>query len=140
MPYDLSRFLKAQETDYTRALAEIRKGRKASHWMWYIFPQIKGLGHSGTAQFYGLAGLGEAAEYLAHPVLGPRLVEITEAAVQHSGKTPLQIFGYPDNLKFHSCMTLFAQAPCASPVFRKALDLFFEGKEDAGTLRLLAYR
>ncbi len=137
MKHDLSRFLKAQEDDYDRALSEIRAGRKCSHWMWYIFPQLKGLGHSGTAQFYGISGKAEAEAYLAHPVLGPRLVQITEAALQHTGKTPLQILGHPDNLKFHSCMTLFAQLPEAPSAFRNALDAFFSGGEDAATLRLL---
>ncbi len=121
MKYDLSRFLKAQETDYARALVEIQNGRKQSHWMWFIFPQLKGLGHSSTSQFYGIEGPGEAAAYLAHPVLGKRLVEITRAALQHREKTPLQIFGHPDNLKFHSCMALFASVPNAPDVFREGI-------------------
>lgn len=137
MKHDLARFLKAQETDYAQALIEIQHGHKRSHWMWYVFPQLKGLGHSGTARFYGLSGKSEAGAYLTHPVLGPRLIQITEAALAHADKTPLQIFGHPDNMKFHSCMTLFAQLPDAPPVFRNALDTFFSGKEDAGTLRLL---
>lgn len=138
MKYDLSRFVKAQESDYDRALAEIRKGRKTSHWMWYFFPQLKGLGHSSTAQFYGLAGLGEAHDFLNHPVLGPRLVEITAAALGHPDKTPLQIFGHPDNLKFHSSITLFARIAGAPGVFQEALNVFFNGQPDEATLRLLA--
>ena len=131
MTYDLGRFLEAQQHDYDRALTEMQRGRKTSHWMWYIFPQRQGLGHSANAQYYGLAGPGEAAAYLAHPVLGRRLMAITEVVLQHPEKTALEIFGHPDNLKFHSCMSLFAQLPEAPEVFQKALAVFFDGRTDA---------
>ncbi|RYD52639.1 MAG: DUF1810 domain-containing protein [Sphingobacteriales bacterium] len=137
MTYNLDRFVTAQQSSYAQALAEIEAGRKRTHWMWFVFPQLKGLGYSSTAQFYGLSGIAEAEAYLAHPVLGPRLVQIATAALQHPEKTPLELFGSPDNLKFQSCMTLFACLPQTDPLFRKALETFFSGTEDAGTLRLL---
>lgn len=137
MTYDLDRFITAQKTSYVQALAEVEAGRKRSHWMWYVFPQLQGLGYSSTAQLYGLSGIEEAEAYLAHPVLGSRLIRITTAALQHPDKTPLALFGSPDHLKFHSCMTLFARLPQTHPVFREALNTFFAGAEDAGTLRLL---
>jgi uncharacterized protein (DUF1810 family) len=137
MTYDLDRFVTAQKSSYAQALAEMEGGHKRSHWMWFVFPQLKGLGSSSTAQLYGLSGIAEAKAYLHHPVLGPRLIQIAAAALQHSDKTPLELFGSPDNLKFQSCMTLFARLPQTDPVFRKALEAFFSGTEDAGTLRLL---
>lgn len=138
MKFDLSRFVEAQASDYPNALREIQKGRKRSHWMWYIFPQLKGLGHSSTAQYYGLSGLEEARQYLEHPLLGPRLLEITSAVLRHPDENPLQIFGHPDTLKFHSSITLFAQVAGAPGLFKEALDVFFKSTPDEATLQLLA--
>jgi uncharacterized protein (DUF1810 family) len=136
-PYDLSRFLQAQEGDYDRALAEIRAGNKRTHWMWYIFPQLDGLGFSPTARHYAIKSLAEARAYLEHPVLGPRLRECAEAAVGVEGRSASAIFGSPDDLKLRSCATLFA---CVSPpgsVFERLLDRFYGGGRDDKTLRLL---
>ena len=121
MAADLSRFLKAQERDYAQALREIQSGRKRSHWMWYIFPQIQGLGFSSTAQFYAIENLQEAKDYLAHPVLGARLKEISSALLQLDGLTASEIFGYPDDLKLRSSMTLFALAEHLEEGMRPAL-------------------
>jgi uncharacterized protein (DUF1810 family) len=136
-PYDLQRFVTAQEPVIDRVRAELRRGRKASHWMWFVFPQVAGLGSSPTAQHYALSGLDEARAYLAHPVLGPRLVECAElaAAVEHGGAA--QVFGYPDDLKLRSSMTLFARAAPENPVFAAVLDRYFDGEPDARTLDLL---
>ena len=117
MASDLSRFLKAQEGDYERALGEIRSGRKRSHWMWYIFPQIQGLGFSSTAQYYAIRDLQEAKDYLAHPVLGTRLKEISSALLDLEGLSASEIFGYPDDLKLRSSMTLFRMADLDCPIF-----------------------
>jgi len=135
---DLSRFLDAQATDYAPALAELRAGRKRSHWMWYIFPQIQGLGFSSISQRYAVADAAEAAAYLAHPVLGARLVEIAQALLGLASRNATAVMGSPDDLKLRSSMTLFAQVPGASPVFQQVLDKFFGGQPDAQTLRLLA--
>lgn len=136
---DLTRFFLAQQGVHEQALAEIRAGRKRSHWMWFVFPQLAGLGHSATAQYYAIADLGEAAEYLADPVLGPRLVEITTALLNQPNRDSGQVLGYPDGLKLHSSMTLFAQVPGASPVFAQVIDEFFGGQPDHATLSLLGY-
>jgi uncharacterized protein (DUF1810 family) len=138
--YDLERFVRAQEGVYEQACAELRAGRKRTHWMWFIFPQIKGLGSSEMAMRYAIASIEEAKAYLEHPVLGSRLRECTQTVLDVKGKTAEEIFGYPDNLKFHSSMTLFAQAAEISEedlVFSQALDKYFEGKEDAGTIERL---
>jgi uncharacterized protein (DUF1810 family) len=136
-PYDLQRFVTAQEPVMDRVRAELRRGRKASHWMWFVFPQVAGLGSSPTAQHYALSGLDEARAYLAHPVLGPRLVECAElaAAVEHGSAA--QVFGYPDDLKLRSSMTLFARAAPENPVFAAVLDRYFDGEPDPRTLELL---
>ena len=134
---NLQRFLDAQATDYAPALAEVRAGRKRSHWMWYIFPQIQGLGFSSISQRYALADLAEAAAYLAHPVLGARLVEISQALLGLAGSNATAVMGSPDDLKLRSSMTLFAQVPGASPVFQQVLDKFFKGQPDELTLRRL---
>ena len=134
---DLERFTRAQEHDYARALSEIRAGRKRSHWMWYIFPQLAGLGMSSTSQFYAIDDLDEAAAYLEHPVLGPRLLEISGALLELDTDNASAVFGWPDDLKLHSCMTLFHRAAPAEPVFTQVLDKFFGGREDLQTLRLL---
>ena len=133
----LQRFEDAHRQDYETALAEIRRGRKTSHWMWYIFPQLKGLGHSPTAQYYGIENLAEAEAFLAHPVLGVHLVEISRALLALETDNADLVFGYPDNLKLRSSMTLFAQVREANPVFGQVLDKFFEGKPDQRTLELL---
>lgn len=136
-PYDLRRFVEAQEKVYDRALAEIKSGFKRSHWMWYVFPQVAGLGFSSTSQHYAIKSLDEAKAYLAHPLLGPRLVECVEAALAVEGRTAYEIFGPPDDMKLRSCATLFA---CVSPPgssFEKLLDKYFRGKRDEKTLQLL---
>lgn len=137
MEFDLDRFIQAQHYSYESALAEIRRGLKTSHWMWYIFPQLKGLGRSDTAIYYGLSGLAEAKAYFADPVLGSRLVEITRVLLEHTDKTPVQIFGHTDAMKLRSCMTLFAQAAPEEPVFQMVLDNFYNGKPDYRTLGML---
>lgn len=133
----LQRFEDAHRQDYETALAEIRRGRKTSHWMWYIFPQLKGLGYSPTAQYYSIENLAEAEAFLAHPVLGVHLVEISRALLALETNNADLVFGYPDNLKLRSSMTLFAQIREADPVFGQVLDKFFEGKPDQRTLELL---
>jgi uncharacterized protein (DUF1810 family) len=136
----LERFVQAQDGVYEQACAELRSGSKRTHWMWFIFPQIKGLGASEMAARYAIASLDEARAYLEHPVLGTRLRECAAIVVGLEGKTVEQIFGYPDDLKFHSSMTLFAQAAEMSEedlVFSAALDKYFGGKEDAATMQRL---
>lgn len=136
-PYGLARFVQAQEGSYERALAEIRGGRKRSHWMWYIFPQLAGLGFSSTAQRYAITSLGEAQAYLAHPILGPRLLACAEAALGVEERSAHEIFGSPDDLKLRSCATLFA---CVSPPdspFARLLAKFYQGRPDPTTLQLL---
>lgn len=170
-PHHLERFIAAQAPVYAQVVAELRAGRKRTHWMWFIFPQIRGLGSSPTAQHYAIASLDEARAYLAHPVLGPRLIECTTLVLQHAairepvGHEPVghertsrehaaptgqhildKIFGYPDNLKFHSSMTLFSRAAdtrtdntnAAPPsIFQQALKTFFAGQHDEATIALL---
>ncbi|MFO0799594.1 MAG: DUF1810 domain-containing protein [Gemmataceae bacterium] len=136
-PYDLARFVRAQEHDFAAALAEVRAGRKESHWMWYVFPQLAGLGSSPTARTYGLSGRAEAEAYLAHPVLGPRLVEIASAALAVAGRTAFDVFGTPDDLKLRSCATLFARVAPPGSVFEHLLAKYFDGEPDPRTLRLL---
>lgn len=140
MEADLSRFLKAQEQDYEQALREIRSGRKRSHWMWYIFPQIQGLGFSPTAQYYAIRDLQEARDYLAHPVLGARLKEISSALLDLNGLSASEIFGYPDDLKLRSSMTLFRMADLNEPVFLEVLEKYYDGKPDARTVELAGKR
>ena len=137
MGYDLTRFHAAQERDYEIALSEIRAGRKRSHWMWYIFPQLKGLGHSGLADYYGISGIDEAREYLADPVLRRRLVEICTALLSLDGNDARAVMGAPDDLKLRSCMTLFTIADPEETVFKKVLDKFYEGEKDKVTIMLL---
>ena len=138
MASDLSRFLKAQEHDYAQALREVRAGRKRSHWMWYIFPQIQGLGFSSTAQYYAIRDLNEAKDYLAHPVLGARLKEISEALLELDGLSAHEIFGYPDDLKLRSCMTLFRMADLNCEVFEQVLEKYYDGEPDRRTVELAA--
>ncbi|OWY19770.1 DUF1810 domain-containing protein [Sphingobacteriales bacterium UPWRP_1] len=135
---DLSRFLAAQNTDYQIALSEIKSGKKLSHWMWYIFPQLKGLGFSSTSMYYAINDLGEAIEYLNHPILGTRLKEICNELLKLEQSNPTSIFGKPDDLKLKSCMTLFLKADTTSEsVFKKVIDKFFEGQVDNKTIKLL---
>jgi uncharacterized protein (DUF1810 family) len=137
MEYNLQRFLDAQKYSYTAAFSEIKAGKKVSHWMWFVFPQIGGLGFSETSKRYAIADLKEAELYLAHPVLGQRLVEISEHLLEVPGKSAFEIFGTPDDLKLKSCMTLFSLTTDAPSVFQNVLNRYFEGEKDARTLRLL---
>ncbi len=134
---ELDKFVSAQARDYDTALAEIRSGYKRSHWMWYIFPQLQGLGFSSTAQYYGIRDLEQAKDYIAHPVLGPRLVEISGALLSLPGSNPSAVMGYPDDLKLCSCMTLFELAAPDEPVFGRVLEKYYGGRRDRMTLNLL---
>jgi uncharacterized protein (DUF1810 family) len=136
-PYDLDRFLRAQENDYERALAEIRSGRKQSHWMWYIFPQFEGLGFSPTSRFYSIKSVAEARAYLRHPVLGPRLVACCEAILALEGRSAPEILGSPDDAKLKSSATLFAHVSPAHSVFEQIVEKYFDGQRDDPTVRLL---
>lgn len=135
--FNLERFLQAQESSYALALAEMKAGEKRSHWMWFIFPQIAGLGNSSNANYYAIKSSKEAAAYLQHEILGQRLIEISKVVLDIAGKSAFQIFDHPDYLKFKSCMTLFATLPNTEPVFEKLLDKFFDGKKDEMTLYIL---
>ena len=136
-PHNLSRFVTAQAPVWARVAAELAAGRKQSHWMWFVFPQIAGLGHSTMAQLYAIGSLDEARAYLAHPLLGPRLHQATELVLAINGKTAHEIFGSPDDLKFRSSMTLFAAAAPDEPLFQHALDKYFAGEGDPLTLQKL---
>ena len=129
-PFDLARFVEAQAPVYENMLAELRAGHKRSHWMWFVFPQIRGLGISPTAQYYAVSGLDEARAYLAHPVLGPRLLACTAAVTAHHGTPVSRIFGAPDDLKFRSSMTLFELAADGPSEFSRALDALCAGERD----------
>lgn len=135
--HDLARFLAAQEDDYPTALAELRAGRKESHWMWYVFPQVAGLGFSSMSRRYAIKCRDEAQAYLGHPVLGPRLVACAEAVLAHAGRSAADIMGSPDDLKLRSSATLFAQLLPPGSVFHRLLDTFFDGQPDGRTLQLL---
>jgi len=135
--HNLQRFVDAQQAQYEQVCAELRAGRKRSHWIWFIFPQMRGLGHSEMAEFYGIASRQEAQAYLAHPVLGPRLRYCTELVMNVEGRSADDIFGFPDTLKFRSCMTLFASLAGDTQLFRNALQKYFGGEPDAKTLALL---
>jgi uncharacterized protein (DUF1810 family) len=137
-PYDLNRFVHAQDESYQQALSEVERGRKQSHWMWYVFPQLDGLGSSPTSRLYSIKSEDEARAYLAHPVLGPRLGECAEAILAVDGKSATAILGSPDDLKLKSCATLFAHVSPPGSVFERILDKFYGGERDAATLRLLA--
>ena len=136
-PAGLERFVKAQQYDYDTALREIRSGRKRSHWMWYIFPQLQGLGFSSTAQYYGIRDLEEAQDYMEHPLLGARLVEISEALLALDTGDASAVMGYPDDLKLRSSMTLFELAAPEQPVFGRVLEKYYSGHRDRRTLELL---
>ena len=135
--YDLNRFIKAQEHDYEVALSEIKSGHKRSHWIWYIFPQIKGLGFSSTSEFYGLDGLAEAKEYIENDILRARLIEISEALLNLETSDARSVMGHIDDLKLKSSMTLFAEATPDIDVFQKVLDKFFDGKKDERTIEMI---
>ena len=137
-PYDLERFVEAQKPVVNHVRAELAAGRKTSHWMWFVFPQLLGLGSSTMAQAYAVTGLAEARAYLDHPLLGARLREFTALAVAVPGRSAKEVFGPPDDLKFRSSMTLFAQAAPGEQLFGQALDRYFAGQPDPETLRLLA--
>ncbi len=138
MDFNLERFKSAQQYDYDIALREIRNGRKTSHWMWYIFPQAKGLGHSRMAEYYGISSIEEAGAYLADRELGPRLLEISEALMKLEEKDAVKIFGFPDVLKLCSCMTLFAAVTGENSVFQRVLDAYYHGRKDDRTLEILS--
>jgi len=136
--YNIERFIEPQNSDYPTALREIQNGRKVSHWIWYIFPQLRALGYSSMAVYYGIEDLDEARAYLAHPVLNARLREITEALTTLEESDPYRVMGRPDDMKLRSCMTLFAEATEDNAVFLKVLDKFYNGEKDGRTLRLLS--
>lgn len=136
-PFDLERFVAAQRSHYVTALAELRAGRKRTHWMWFVFPQMLGLGRSSTSTHYAIRSLEEARRYLAHPALGPRLAECAEALLAVEGRSASDIFGYPDDLKLRSSMTLFAEAAGPGSVFERVLRKYCGGRADARTLELL---
>lgn len=139
-PFDLDRFVAAQDGggSYRHAVAELRNGRKTSHWMWYVFPQLAGLGQSPTSKFYAISSVDEASAYLGHPVLGPRLRECAEILTGLSGRTAEQIFGGIDGMKLRSAMTLFRRADPEEPLFGQVLDRYFGGQSDPATDRLLS--
>jgi uncharacterized protein (DUF1810 family) len=137
-PFDLARFIKAQEASYDRALSEIRAGAKRSHWMWFVFPQFDGLGSSPTAKHYSIKSPEEAQRYLAHPVLGPRLLECADALLAVEGRSASEIFGSPDDLKLRSCMTLFESVASPGSTFGRVLDRYYQGQRDSKTHEILA--
>lgn len=138
MTFDLQRFVDAQDPIYARVLEELRAGRKQTHWMWFVFPQIAGLGFSETAKLYGIASLDEAIAYLKHPVLGSRLIECANLVLKVRDRSIHQILGSPDDMKFRSCMTLFARAAEDPAVFKEALKKYFGGHEDPLTVERIA--
>ena len=136
-PFNLQRFINAQDPVYANVIAELKRGRKTTHWMWFVFPQIKGLGHTAMAAKFAISSRSEAEAYLAHPVLGPRLRECTQLVLEIDGRTANEIFGDRDDLKFRSCMTLFAHCAHDSGIFQRALQKYFAGAEDPLTLARL---
>jgi uncharacterized protein (DUF1810 family) len=138
-PYDLDRFVQAQARNYEEALSELRSGRKRSHWMWYVFPQFEGLGVSPMSERYAIKSVAEAAAYLAHPILGPRLLECAEAAVRVEDRSAAEIFGCPDDVKLRSSATLFALVSPPGSVFHRILEKYFDGGQDQETLRLVRF-
>ena len=136
-PYDLNRFIEAQNTNYEDAVSELREGRKRSHWMWYVFPQITGLGNSAMSYRYGITSADEARAYLAHPVLGTRLIECAEAVLTIRNRSANEIFGSPDDLKLKSSATLFAQVLPPGSVFEQILDKYYSSERDPRTLALI---
>jgi uncharacterized protein (DUF1810 family) len=139
-PHDLRRFVVAQEGHYQRALLEVRAGEKRSHWMWFVFPQFDGLGHSPMSQRYSIKSIAEAKAYLHHPILGPRLVECCEAVLGVKGRSANEIFGFPDDGKLRSCATLFAEVSSPESVFERVLHIYYEGVPDPVTLHAVSSR
>jgi len=137
-PYDLARFVEAQARNYRQALTEIKAGRKQSHWMWYVFPQCDGLGNSPTSRHYAIKSVEEARAYLAHPVLGPRLVECADALLRTEGRSAHDIFGSPDDLKLRSSATLFASVSTPGSVFDRIIERYFDGEPDDRTMALIS--
>lgn len=137
-PFNLKRFITAQETVYPAVVTELKNGRKTSHWMWFIFPQITGLGHSSTASFYAIKNLAEASAYIDDPVLGTRLLESCGLLLQVNGRSAYEIFGFPDDRKLQSCLTLFSMTPHASTLFLKLLSKYYAGEKDSATLDILS--
>jgi len=137
--HDLRRFVEAQEQTFAQAVSELEDGRKASHWMWFVFPQLRGLGRSPMAIRFGIESLDEARAYLAHPLLGPRLKQCVRLALRIDGRSITEIFGLPDDMKFRSCMTLFDRAAPDETLFAQALQKYFDGSPDARTLELLGH-
>ena len=135
--FNLERFIQAQETNYAAARIELQAGRKRSHWMWYLFPQVIGLGNSANSITFAIRSLEEATAFLQHPVLGARLAELTKIVLSHLDKSIREIFGSPDDLKFRSCMTLFSSVKGADPIFSEALAVFFNGTGDEETVNIL---
>ena len=133
----MTKFIDAQRNDFDSALAEIENGRKQGHWMWYIFPQLKGLGRSSMSMEYAIDNLDQADKYLRHPVLGPRLIQISKAMLSIEGRSAYQILGSPDDLKLRSCMTLFNLIPGTDPIFQSVLDKYFGGEADPRTMELV---
>lgn len=140
MNYEISRFMKAHQSDYQRALSEIKNGKKVSHWMWYIFPQMKGLGHSSMSEYYGIRDLDEARAYLADPVLGKHLIEMCEALLSLDTDDAAEVMGQPDDRKLKSSMTLFDAATESLDVFQMVLDKYYHGKKDCRTLKMLGIK
>ncbi len=135
--HTLNRFLEAQETSFDRALLEIKTGKKTTHWMWYVFPQLKALGASDTAKYYGIVDVAEAEEYLNHPILGKRLIEISNELLKLESNDAHAIFGSPDDMKLKSSMTLYGNLKKTAPVFKSVLDKFYAGREDEKTLAII---
>ncbi len=133
----MTKFLDAQRNDFDSALAEIKNGRKQGHWMWYIFPQLKGLGRSSMSMEHAIDNLDQADKYLRHPVLGPRLIQISKAMLSIEGRSAYQILGSPDDLKLRSCMSLFNLVPGTHPIFQSVLDKYFGGEPDPRTMELV---
>lgn len=136
-PFDLARFVLAQNNSFELALSEIQNGHKLSHWMWYIFPQLRGLGSSTMSHHYGITGINEASAYLAHDILGPRLLQIYQDTLAIEGKSAPEIFGRPDDMKLRSSATLFAQISHPNSVFHQTIDQYFSGTMDERTIQLL---
>lgn len=136
-PFDLKRFVEAQEDIYSRALSEIKNGRKQSHWMWFIFPQIEGLGFSPLSQKYAIKNRSEALAYLHHNLLGTRIIEVTNVLLELNGKSAFDIFGNPDTMKLKSCMTLFATVSPENSIFQQVLEKYFNGEQDNKTINIL---
>ena len=136
-PFNLGRFVSAQARDYEIAREELRNGRKRTHWIWYIFPQVDGLGYSANSKFYAIKSKAEAQKYLEHPLLGARLLECANILLKLEGRSASEIFGSPDDLKLKSSMTLFAAVQSQEPAFARVLDKYFQGKRDITTIQLL---